>query len=279
MLKQGLAGLLGLAPAAALAQPAIVSGYIGTAPVDVSRAAASPKFFLNIKGVATSIVVQFRSPSGSATGSLMFEELAGFTGPSSLGPISGNVTLQGYRSGNGGSGETLSPYAQPGLWTLTNVAVCGNTTPACSQYDSASALKAIFPSITFRVINPKSADFTPPVVAAGQVVTPTVSVSHDTFARLNLAASDNLSGVFVLSATAFLQGTSNNLFFQSSQPLAPVTKGIFKLDTNILPTTPRGSYTITFVTASDIAGNVTTITDAATITRIFGTGTTINVVE
>lgn len=261
------------APLAAQAQPAITSGRISQATIDVTRPSASPAITLNITGTATFIAVQYQSPSAIQASESFISQNSGHAEPGA--GYTGKVLLQGYTNMFNSNGGVLSLYAEPGTWTVTNISVCSNT-GGCSQY-SGAALTAIFPKITFPVANPGTADVVAPTASSATVLTPTVSIASGTQPAAIVHAADNLSGVNAVAVFASLPDFAAGLSLNSEVATRPATSGAFRVTATLQPNTPTGTYTIQTVIASDNAGNTASITDPATIAKLFNNHTTITV--
>jgi hypothetical protein len=264
--KECLALMLGLAllvPRVVIAQPTIAAGRLGAAAIDVTKPNASPVITLDITGAAQSIAIQFQSPSGFQG----FEEF--YSGTGAVNGFTGRVVLQGYGAVSEGSGTVLSLYSEPGAWKLTGMNICTAGQSSCSIY-SGSSLQALFPRLTFSVVNPNTPDVTPPTASSAVIRTPVISLAKDPTFLAYVFASDDLSGIDQIQVYATSKDFTNSFSFGMVQsPVRPVTKGRFSITGQISTGTPPGDYTITALYFLDNAGNSGYITDAATITKIF----------
>jgi hypothetical protein len=259
-------------PLAAMAQPTVSSGLLGTATIDVQKPAASPLITLNIAGLATSIGIQYQSPSGFQGSEAFFASAFGSSAPSP--GFTGKVVLQGYNGANS-NGGVLSLYSEPGTWTLTGVSVCGGSGP-CSQYNGAS-LQALFPTLTFNVVNHDPADITAPTASAASIKTRVVSIANGPTPSISVHASDDLSGVGSVVVFATLPNFAGSLYLQNIPPSRPLKSGVFTATCQLPTSTTPGTYTVAYVILVDIAGNVVYINDSATLAKLFGNKMTFQV--
>jgi hypothetical protein len=162
-----------------------------------------------------------------------------------------------------GSFAAFNLYTQRGTWSLTTLYLCneGECTPKTGQVIG-----------TFSVRNPNPSDITPPVIVSGVIDTPTITYHalRTRSAKMTFKVTDDLSGV--LSVNAQAQSTKGGyLFFYGLQPPNVLRSGFIVASTDGSGTHQApGTYAVTLLTATDIAGNTTTITDAGTISQLFG---------
>ena len=253
--------VIGLSAGACFGQPAIVSGRISTPTVNVTKPAASPEFDLVLSGKVTSVGFLFQGPSG---------EFAS-TGVSFPAGLPSHAHVRGYLPSQYGTlglpNQAFSLYTEAGTWTLATGQVCdadGN----CSGYDSRQ-LAALFPTITFQVKNPNEADFSAPYITQGVIRTPDVRLNGKVPLKLDVTATDDVSGVASESICATLTGSSTQLCFNSGPFYGHALTGTFPIVYQLPGNTAPGTYTITSVGAIDVAGNYVNYTNPGEINGIF----------
>ena len=219
-----LFGAVCLLPVVCVAQPVITSGHLGSAPVDVTKQAASPIVTLNIAGPASTVTFEYQSPSGSQK----FQSFSsGYTGSAGSAPgYTGKTLFQGYTSAAVGFGGplVLSLYAEPGMWTLTFLSVCGLSNQCTNYY--GSNLQALFPRLTFEVSNPNPPDITAPTAQHATIKTPVVSLTNGPSPEITFSASDDVSGVQSLQVIMSNE-SGEALELSSPLPSKPILKASF----------------------------------------------------
>jgi hypothetical protein len=261
------------APAFCLARPTLSSGRLGSGTIDVTKPAASPTVTLDIAGTADEVGIQFQSPSGHLTEQAFF---AGASEGTGSGPgFTGKVVLHGYIAASGGAGGVLSPYAEPGVYKLTSLLLCGSPLP-CVQY-IGSSLPALFPKLTFRVVNPGTPDVTPPAASSASIKTRVVSIANGPTPLIDVHASDNLSGIYSIFVAAHSPDLASVIRFQNQVPARPMINGVFKLTGFLSQGQAIGTYTVTAVILTDIAGNSNYVTDQSALAALFDNKLTIKV--
>jgi hypothetical protein len=239
--------------------PIIVSGKIISASVDVTAQPATPKlsFKYSTPGLFYYAYFEFVAPGGQIL----------FTVYEAPYPAakSGQITFESLL-------DTLSLYAQPGAWTLTEAEIVDGTNTA-TQY-TGSQLATLFPSLTFTVVNKGKVDFTPPTVSAGKVLTPKVSLGATyPYFKAQLTVADDVSGV-AYPIVFIGPTTEEGISLDSVVPL-PVLSGKV---TSATPVTffadpPTGTWYILGYGAVDVAGNFFEDLTSADVVSLFGTDT------
>lgn len=249
-----------VASTAASATPIITAGHIATPAVSVAKPPPAPLVTLQITGTAVSATFLWVGPSGQI-----------FTQAFSGGPWTGGTNFQGYTIY---TQPTLGPaafslYTQPGTWALASITLCSKPPAAtCSNY-SASQLVPLFDGLTVQISNPNPGDTQAPVATAAVVDTPGVSLSAGGLAKIGIAATDNLSGIFTVNACAGIPGTVAEFCFGSLYPSAIILSKTFFMTAQLPAGTPTGTYIVNAVSLSDLAGNTAYITNAAIIAKLF----------
>jgi hypothetical protein len=243
-------------PAAA---PSIGSGKILSTSLDVTAQPASAKvsFKYAAPGFFNYAFFEFTSPGGQV--------LFAFYGAPVPSATSGSITFLDPE-------DTLSLYAQPGKWTLTQASIVDGADVETDY--TGSALAALFPSLTLKVVNAGEADFTPPVVTAGKVVTKKVSLSSPfPYFEAKLTITDDMSGV---AYPIVFIGPSTDLGLSINDvPPLPKLSGVFPSATPVTDFVPAnpGTWFIIGYGAVDVAGNFFEDTTAADVQTLFGTTT------
>jgi len=247
-------------PAAA---PAIISGSVAIATVNVAKSPATPAIRIKFTapGIFNSVSLTFQSP----TGAQWYTTNYGYPPPVAK---SGTIEFQSVFG-------PMSIFAEAGAWTLLSGTIC-DLNNNCTNYN-ATQLAALFTNgVSMTVINPGKQDLTPPVIVSGTIVTPSVSASASyPFFEVKLKVTDNLSGVGDLYIT--LQepdGTpyGNNGSANSILP-EPVLNGSAAGGVLLAATVPTGTWTIAMVQACDLAANCTGYNTPAQIQALLGTNT------
>ena len=283
-------GMLTAFEAPCVAAPLVSAGRIITGSINVLAPDAAPKVALNILGSAAEVDFAWVGPSGEPFYQIFiggtYQRLTIFRGRALDEDVNGKHTSLcgvGPLSLGGPPNQEAAwgQYAESGTWTLASLTVC--TSPHDQHTYTASSLKSLFPGLTFTVINPHPADVTPPVASAGSIDTPTVSISKSPSVHITLTGSDAGSGIGEASVCAQTSQSgviSGQICADSILP-APRASGPIDLFTSIGGGSfnPPGTYTICCVTLRDVAGNETSIYDAATIQALFKSGDTFQVMQ
>jgi hypothetical protein len=257
---------LGLLCAAAPPAPIITAGQIVSTTVDVTKPPPAPLVKLQIKGLASDVSFSWTGPSGE-----VFEQDFVF------GTWQGASVFQGF-SPTGLSypfSAAFNLFTEPGTWTLSGAGVCQGE-GMCSSY-SGTKLAALFGRLTIQVTNPNTPDIAPPVAVAGVVNTPVVSLSGNPLVKIGIAATDNLSGIGAINVCTSTEGTFQSFCFSNDSPSSVVLSRTYFMTTTLPSTTPTGTYTITYVSLQDLAGNRGVVADSGKIAKLFNGRTTITV--
>jgi hypothetical protein len=223
------------------AAPSIISGKILTPSLDVKVAPANPKisFKYTSPGLFSSVQFWIESPSGRGFIADVFQTPI----PDSK---SGSMIVQ--RTGAG-----LGLYAEPGIWTLTAAYIYDNAGNAASY--TGSQLLDIFPSVTITVKNNGTPDVSPPTVSAGEILTPTVSLSSKLpYFKARLTVADDVSGVSYIGMS-FID-PSNNYYGIDYYTSSAVRSGSAVAGFNFAGSgAAPGTYTIQSYVICDVANN------------------------
>jgi hypothetical protein len=252
--------------------PVILSGKITPASVDVAKAPGQE-----------SIAVKYKAPEGlnsilatfcTTTEATQCIQTGGYA-YGAANATSGSATFESFDESFGGA---LNLYSAPGTWTLTDVQIydqAGDLT----DYSTPSELGALFPALTFSVTNKGTPDTVPPVVTAGEILTPTMDdIAGQLYFSAQLTATDNLSGASY--ATITLQppeGSPIPLYGFTSAPLKSGTIQIAELFVADVSSTQ--TWAIAAYSVCDVANNCKTDTNPSDILALFGTNTVQVVVE
>jgi hypothetical protein len=256
-----LAAAMTAAPlcAALAGAPFVSSGRLGP-PVHIPRQFA-PKVMLDIHGVSQSVGFGWLAPAGQTFNQTFYSPLP-----------SGRYAFQAAPN----SGQAFGLYTQAGTWTLNAVSVCSYR--GCNYY-SGSTLSALFPSLALMVVNP-NADITPPSVTAGTILTPTVAIARHSAIGASLTVQDDISGA-INANIVFSNGTGKDNINVGGPLTSPVVSSATVSLTIICDckNRPAGTYDAIAITVSDVAGNVFSVTDPATISSLLGGQTSITLTD
>jgi hypothetical protein len=194
-----------------------------------------------------SVQITLTSPSGAQTLPVSLQE--------GLAPSQGAVEI--------GSTQ-LSIWSEPGAWSVTGLVATdwvGNITTL-----SAPQIAALKPAPVM-VANPGPADTKAPIVSAGTILTPTVSLSTPgAQIGLTLVVADNASGI--ANAAVLIDGTGGFFALPNISPEL-ILSGTIGLSAPARAY-PAGSYTIVSVIVCDHANNCLREFNAAQIAAWFG---------
>jgi len=160
-------------------------------------------------------------------------------------------------------------WAQPGEWQLTSVLIF-DTQQNYTQYNQAQLAK-LFPKPYITVVNKGAVDITPPVVTAGKILTPTVSLSSPVpVFRATLTGSDDVSGIGISFVVIKAPGSQ---FGQTilAPVQTPIKAGTVDAYAPIASGSPTGKWSITGYGLCDLAGNCFTYSSESDIKALFGT--------
>jgi hypothetical protein len=243
-----------------LAAPAILSGKIVSAVLNVAKAPALPAFSIRYTapGAIDYISFGFFSPSGQ-----VYAGIFTFYAPSERSGTL-NVSEPDYQ---------LSLFSEPGVWTLSYVDIVDYD--GSYAFYSTAALGTVFPSQTMRVINAVAPDVAPPAVLSGRILTPKVNAAGAfPWFEAVVVASDNLSGYDYIDL--LLQEPNGDVGYPASAyASAPARNGAMVVGEDLSDITGSGlgTWTITGYQACDLANNCVTDTNAADVKKLFGTVT------
>jgi len=172
--------------------------------------------------------------------------------------------------------QSLNVYSAPGTWTLSGLAI-GDNDGNCTSYGSA-ALTKLVPHATIEVVNTGTPDTEAPKITGAKILTPTVSRSAaNAWVRVNLAVTDNLSGV-AYAVAQFDTAGSNNLNTDANTTY-PVRDGVVTTAASIDASTVKGTYKVYQLYVCDYAYNCVTIDKPSTLYTLFGGKTTFQITE
>lgn len=198
-----------------------------------------------------------------------------FTSPNGLNALSLNYYPGAFgRKGTITFDGAASPpnFAQPGQWTLTSAYV-GDQNYNFTNYTQAQ-LAALITNPVIDIINTGPVDFTPPVVTAGKVLTPTVSLSSPVPQFVaQLSGTDDLSGVAFGFIIIEAPGGSFGQTQTTSAPIA-FAHGSMQVSAPFFQGQPTGTWSITGFILCDVAQNCSTnVQTPADVQALFGTTT------
>jgi hypothetical protein len=180
----------------------------------------------------------------------------------------GSVTFKS--AGGDYENSQFNVYSAGGTWTLRSMYIydlMGNIT----SYDQA-ALTPLFNRLTINVTNKGTPDLAPPLVTAGQVLTPKVSISSHPYFLANLTVSDNVSGVVRAYVTVTGPGGSPSVLYYKFTTV-PVRNGTVQVYDYLGDQTATGTWTISAYQACDVVNQCAYVADPADIHALFGTTT------
>ncbi len=249
------------APAAG---PAVISGILLTPNLDVDKAPAAPDISVNFQAAAglSFISACFTSNTTTQTSCTVYEVPFGLSGPTG-----GKLRIR-QPAGGGGS---LNLYAAPGAWSLTDLFLA-DMSGAVVNYNQ-SQIPTLFPGgSTINVTNIRTPDTSPPVITAGKVLTPVVSLSSaNPGFGVQLTVSDNLSGVGQLCIEVS-DPNGGGYLCDATLPPSP-RSGKVETAVYIGNSVPTGTWKITYYSVCDVAGNCISDNNPADIQSLFGTTT------
>ena len=250
--------LLGITAAAA-AEPGVREVRILTPFVDVARPPAAPQVEININGSATSLQLTWTGP----TGQTFLESFSGVWTGKTVFQASDPSVPRIYSSYS--SPLAFNLYTQPGTWSLTKLYICNERECRTKQGE-------VLGTITIK--NPNKPDLAPPVIVSAamdpQDVTNDELIARG--ARIKFKVTDDVSGVSQIFATTKVVH-NDTFFFSANAPLDVVRSGTITAWTGKFSSGANftaGKYPIDRLSITDNAGNSTVITDANTISQLFG---------
>ena len=261
--------------------PTITSGTMLVQSLDVTKPPAAPKVKLVFQtgNSGISSVYLYFYPA-SANGQQLY--LSHSVTYHSLPVTQGTWTLQDVGDGYGSG--AFNPYSSAGKWLLTSAYIYDQaghyTSYGQAQLATAFGCSGSTGCITVKVTNGGTPDVTAPVITAGKILTPQVSLSatSPTFAA-DLTLSDDVSGVRYTSVRVCPPGTTSGCVSYTNYTTSPFRNG---KNTNYdwvcggtghCNTTPTGHWTIYSFGTCDVAGNCVYDSDTTDILNLFGTTT------
>jgi hypothetical protein len=245
--------------AGASVDPTISAGAVLSQSIKVGVANSVPTLRFTYQAATNGLdgaSFTFTSPNGAVSATYSYNPRTYQTG--------GTVTF---------SQDSHPPfYVQPGHWLLTSAIIIDNKFNY-TQYSQAQ-LATLFPKPYVDVVNNGPVDITPPVVTAGKILTPKVSLSSSPFPtfKASLTGTDNLSGLAFGLVVIQPPGSTFGQVEIVPAPI-PTTAGTVLSYANFFPGQPTGTWSITAYELCDVAGNCFTDTSATDITNLFGTNT------
>ena len=258
----------GHAQSPAVVTPAITAGKLITTQLNVGDPPAAPIVSISYStGAAGLCSINMSFSSATSAQSLSVYYSTPYKAPPQT---QGTVKIQqvGWAFGTG----AFNPYSAAGNWHLTAASIsdcAGNY----ATYDSAH-LAPLFNTLKLKLINNRKPDTAAPVVTAGTILTPKVSLSSasPTF-RAQLAVSDNVSGLsYILITVCPPSGSGGSCWVSNTHPPMPLRSGNAKSYTYI-GSAITGQWTIQQFGVCDIASNCIYDTNSADIVALFGTNT------
>jgi len=160
-------------------------------------------------------------------------------------------------------------WSQPGRWTLTSAQIF-DVQYNYTEYDQAQ-LAAMFPEPYITVVNNGLVDVTPPVVTAGHILTPSVSLSSPvpTF-RVTLTGTDDVSGIGVSFVVVEAPGGTFGQTLLAPVP-TPTKAGTVVAYASLFTGQKTGKWSITGYGLCDLAGNCLSYSKEADVKKLFGT--------
>jgi hypothetical protein len=245
-------------PDAASEDPTISAGAVVKGTLVVGQATSIPALKFTYQAATNglnSVSFTFTSPNGADSLSYTYNPRAYAKG--------GTVVF---------TPDSHAPfYTQPGKWMLTSAIIVDNQYNY-TQYTQAQ-LAAMFTAPYVTVVNSGPVDITPPVVTAGEILTPKVSLSSVLpIFRASLTGTDDVSGIAFGLVIITAPGSS---FGQVDLVPAPYVKTAETVISYapFYPGQPAGTWSITGYEICDIAQNCLTDTSATDIQNLFGTTT------
>jgi hypothetical protein len=239
----------------ATAAPTITGGAVTAATLTAGQGGQYPSISFTYTAPAglSSVDFVFVSPSGQAYNFADYNEPGYVTG----GTISFASIVQ------------LSPWSQPGKWTLTAVKVTDRA--GASTIYTTAQVDALFPAKTYTVANTGLYDAIPPKITKGRLPSATVSLSAKyPVLKASITASDAGSGILIAYVVIQQPGQTQSFYENVPVPL-PVAKGAINADTVFATYQSTGTYSIVGYGVCDFAFNCTTSSSDADVIKLFGT--------
>jgi hypothetical protein len=255
-------------PVLAAQAPAILAGTILTPTVTVATATGDP--VVRIKYSAPAQLAELYVLLATPTGNPYFLPVS--YAPLVPLPVSGTIAFKSIYN-------PLMPSSPPGTWTIIAASVsdrAGTTT----MY-TGSKLAALFPSLTFTVVNHGVYGTTPPVVTSGKLNATTISLSSPVaFLQATLRLTDPIGvfggDIFLTEPNGTVYNGPGSVGYGGTDGPFAVKNGSFAFGDYLNyggAKPPTGTWTITGYQVCDLSTNCTTDTNAADIQKLFGTTT------
>jgi hypothetical protein len=249
--------------------PTITSGKILTTKLNVANAPAAPIVSISFSTSSAGLCSVSLSFSSATSG----QHLSIYYSTQYKAPAQTQGTVKIQQVGNSFGTGAFNVYSAPGGWNLNSASIsdcAGNYT----SYSSAQ-LMPLFNTTTLQLINNQKPDTTAPVISAGSILTPKVSlssVSPDFGAQFTV--SDDVSGLsYVLVTVCPPSGSGGSCWVTNAHPSNPFLSGKQKAYVYLGGQSITGQWTIEQMGVCDIAGNCVYDTNSADIISLFGTNT------
>jgi hypothetical protein len=237
------------------APPAITAGAVTASTLTAGQPGQYPSMSFTYQASAglASVNFVFTSPNGQAYNFADYFEVAYAT--------SGTISYASI--------SQLSPWSQPGKWTLSAIKI--TDLAGTSTIYQAAQVAALFPAKTYTVVNTGLSDGIPPKVIRGSLPSPTVSLSSKfPLLKASITASDSGSGLW-LAYVQFQPPGSTLQYYEDVPVPLPVAKGAINADTIFASYDSPGTYAIVGYGVCDFAQNCTIDNNDADIVKLFGT--------
>jgi hypothetical protein len=236
--------------------PAITAGAVLSGTITVGKPTPMPSLQISYtagKPGFAGASFTFTSPNGAESFTASYADLSYSRGAT--------VTFN--------SPLTAQYYLQPGKWVMSSAYIT-DYAYNYTEYTQAQ-LAQIFATPYLTVINKGPVDITPPVITAGQILTPTVSLSSpDPTFEATLTGTDDVSGV--AAAFVIIEAPGGSFGQVNYVPVAiPSLSGTFNAYSGLYAGQPTGTWSITGYELCDIAGNCFSDSNAADVQSLFGT--------
>jgi hypothetical protein len=245
------------------AAPAITAGKLLTPNLNPIKAPAAPAITLTFQADAGLAHIGGCFSSSASSQELCLQDALP---PGPPPPTAGNVAIEQP----GGEGGSLTLYAAPGAWTLTDLYIVDQS-GAATAYNQSQIASLFTGGSTFEVTNTGTPDTAPPVITAARVLTPTVRLSSANPAfGAQLTVSDNLSGVGEICIDVT---DPNDNEYSCGYDIPPSPRsGAVNTGTSIAGG-PVGTWSILDYDVCDVAGNCVYDDNPSDIQSLFGTTT------
>jgi len=245
------------------AAPAITAGKVVKTDLNPIKAPAAPEITVTFQAPAGLAHIGACFSSSTASQEICFQEVLP---PGPTPPTAGNATIEQP----GGEGGTLSLYAAPGAWSLTDLYII-DASGAATAYNPGQIASLFTGGSTFQVTNNGTPDTADPVITAAKVLTPVVRLSSPNPAfGAQLTVSDNLSGVGEICIDV-MDPHGNEYSCGYDVPSSP-RSGAVDTGTSIAGGS-AGTWTIYDYDVCDVAGNCVYDANPSDIQSLFGTTT------